>query len=351
MEGMTRPAPAIKTSGPLVSVCVPTYNDGPFVLASLVSILNQTYTNLEILVGDDASTDNTPEIIRSLQDPRLHYQRNSTNLGQFENVNRLIRCARGEYIAIYHSDDIYEPQIVEKEVDFLETHPEAGAVFALDRWIDQNGRVLGQTRLPRGVRTNTCLGLADVMPLLLRYKNRLLRGPTFMGRVEVFRRVGLFNPSDFDIAGDLEMWLRILTMFKVAILDEPLMRYRIGATQVSSRYNHLRTGEEHFFPVMDRYLSMEGLAGVIDPVSLTEYAFHRCDDETFRAANLVIRGDGAGAWELLKRPYPWRTLLNGFRRRKIRVLLLRALMRWGLAWGAVRPLAQLLVWTEYGGHL
>jgi len=351
MEDLTRPAPATKTAGPLVSVCVPTYNDGPFVLASLVSILNQTYTNLEILVGDDASTDNTPELIRSLKDPRIHYQRNSTNVGQFENVNRLIRRARGEYIAIYHSDDLYEPRIVEKEVGFLEAHPEAGAVFALDRWIDHNGRVLGQTRLPEGARTNTCLGLADVMPILLRHKNRLLRGPTFMGRAEVFSRVGLFNPSDFDIAGDLEMWLRILTVFKIAILDEPLMRYRIGATQVSSRYNHLRIGEEPFFPVMDRYLSREGLAGAIDPISLTEYAFHRCDDETFRAANLVIRGDGAGAWELLKRPYPWRTLLNGFRRRKVRVLLLRVLMRCGLILGAVRPLARLLVWTEYGGRL
>jgi len=341
----------VSAFAPLVSICVPTYNDAPFLLQSLESILRQTYSHLEILVGDDGSTDDTPEIVQSLQDPRIHYHRNGTNLGQFVNVNRIIQRARGAYIAIYHSDDVYEPQIVEKEVGFLEAHPEAGAVFALDQWIDADGWVFGETRLPRGIRANTCLGLAEVLPVLLRHKNCLLRAPTFMGRAEVFRRVGLFNTTDFDIAGDLEMWLRILTVFKIAILDEHLMRYRSGGTQVSSRYNSLRTFEEHFFPLIDLYLAMEGWAAAMDQASLTEYAFHRCDDETVRAANLIIRGDSAGAWKLLQRPYPWQTLLTSVRRRKLRVLLLRALMQSALAIGAVRPLARLLVWTEYGGRI
>jgi len=343
--------PTTKTNRPLVSVCVPTYNDGPFLLQSLESIINQTYTHLEILVGDDGSTDDTTEIIQSVKDTRIQYYRNSANLGQFENVNCCIQRAGGEYIAIYHSDDIYDPRIVEKEVNFLEAHPDVGAVFALDRWIDTDGRVFGEARLPKEVRGNTCLGLADVMPVLLRKKNCLLRTPTFMGRAEVFRRVGVFNTSDFDIASDLEMWLRILMAYKIAILDEPLMWYRCGATQVSSRYNRLRTCEEHFFPIVDRYLAMEDLAAVTDPTSLTEYAFHRCDDETFRAANLVIRGDTDEARELLQRSFPWRTFAAGIRRRKLRVLLLRSLMRGGLTIGAARPLSRLLAWTEYKGRI
>lgn len=342
---------AARRGGPLVSVCVPTYNDGPFVLQSLGSIINQTYSNIEILIGDDASADHTSEIVRSLEDSRIKYHRNETNLGQFENVNRLIQRAKGEYIAIYHSDDIYEPRIVENEVSFLKSHPEVGAVFALDRWIDTHGRVHGETRLPQGVPPHTPLSLSNVLPVLLRNKNCLLRAPTFMGRVEVFRRVGLFNTSEFDTAGDLEMWLRILTEFKIAILDEHLMRYRSGATQVSRRYNYLRTCEEHFFPIMDRYLGMKGVADRLSPVSLREYAFHRCDDETFRAANWLIRGNAAGARALLLRPFPWRTLFTNFRRRKLRVLLLRTLMRTCLTIGAERPLVAFLKWSEYGGRI
>jgi glycosyltransferase involved in cell wall biosynthesis len=333
---------------PLVSVCVPTYNDGPFLLQSLQSITRQTYERLEILVGDDGSTDNTAEVVRSCADPRIHYHRNPANLGQFANVNELLRRACGEFVAIYHSDDWYAPTIVEKEVEFLREHPEAGAVFTLNRRMDDQGRVYNPTRLPPGVPARTCFGLVDVMRVLLRHKNRLLCGPSFLGRAEVFRKVGLFNTRDYAIAADLEMWLRILTRYPVAVLDEPLMHYRKGVTQVSSGYNRLRTFEDHFFAIIERYLSVPGVAEAMDPASRTEYAFHRCDDETFRAANLVIRCEFEAARKLVHGPFPWRTFLHSVRRRKLRVLLLRWLIRTGLAVGAVGRLARYLRWVEYG---
>src|SRR5512134_2925323 len=98
---------------PLVSVCVPTYNDGPFLRQCLQSLAAQTYPNLEILVGDDASSDDTPAIVAgaSAASKRpICYERNTVNLGQFDNVNALIARARGTYIAVYHSDDVYTPQ-------------------------------------------------------------------------------------------------------------------------------------------------------------------------------------------------------------------------------------------------
>jgi glycosyltransferase involved in cell wall biosynthesis len=331
---------------PLVSVCVPTYNNAAYLLQSLESILNQTYKHLEIVVGDDGSTDNTGDLVQSIKDPRIRYHRNDTNLGQFRNVNCLIRQARGEYIAIYHSDDIYEPRIVDREVSFLETHPEAGAVFALDRWIDVNGRLYGETKLPKGVQTNTCLGLEEVMPILLCNKNRLLRAPTFMGRAKVFSEVGPFSQK-FDIQGDFEMWLRILTKFKIGILGEYLMRYRSGgAQQVSTFDKYFRTQEEQFFPIMDLYLDTNGMALKADSKPMVEYAFHRCDDETSRAANFVVRGEVANAIKLLRRPFPWRTLITSIRRRKLRVLMIRTLIRTALAVGVVRPLVKLLRWIE-----
>ncbi|WP_218081750.1 glycosyltransferase family 2 protein [Anthocerotibacter panamensis] len=339
----------MKTSYPLVTICVPTYNNAGYLVQSLSSILGQSYRHIEVLVGDDASTDTTAQVVQSFTDERLHYFRNPVNLGQFENVNTLVKRAKGKYVAVYHSDDLYTPQIVEKEAAFLEANPRAGAVFALDWRIDSQGQMLGETQLLPGATPRVCLSLKEVLAVLLRYKNRLLRGPTFMGRAQIFEQVGYFC-EDYDIAGDLEMWLRILTVYPIGILDEPLMYYRHSSTQVSSRYNYLRTFEEHFFTILDCYLPQAGDLSAVDSEGMAEYAFHRLDDTTFRAANAVLRGDTALARRLLDHPFPW-TSLYPLRRRKLRVLLLRLLMAVGLRSGMQRLLCMFLTWSEYEGSL
>ncbi len=334
---------------PLVSVCLPTFNDGSFLHESLCSIVNQTYRHLEILVGDDHSTDNTREIVQTIQDPRIHYHRNERNLGQFPNVNALIERAQGKYVAIYHSDDIYHPEIIAREVAYLEAEPRVGAVFALDWRINARGETIGKMKLLPEIPARTPLSLPDIMPILLRHRNRVFRAPTFMGRREIFREVGLFS-SEFSIAGDFEMWLRILTRYPVAILDEWLMGYRRGDSQVSHSYQNLRTFEEHFFHLMDQYLKISGLHNSIGRIPRTEYAFHRIDDETFRAANLIIKGELSAARALLQHPFPWQTMgisTVDLHWRKIRVLLLRILMRVGLTINLAKPLGRLLAWIEY----
>jgi glycosyltransferase involved in cell wall biosynthesis len=340
------------TNNPLVSVCIPTYNDAMFLSQSLQSIVNQTYQNLEIIIGDDASTDDTYAVVHRFQDSRISYRKNCNNLGQFDNVNSLVQRATGKYITVYHSDDVYDPSIIEKEVNFLEANLSAGAVFTMNWRIDQSGEIIGKSELLKEVKSGQCLSLSEVLPILLQYKNRLLIGPSFMGRAEVFPAVGLFS-SEFSIAGDFEMWLRILTVFKIGILAEPLISYRRGVTQVSYDYQRLRTFEDHFFVIIDQYLQREDLKSSLDPVSLQEYVFHRCDDETFRAANFVIQGNLEQAQQLLsQRAYPWQTFtVPRLQRRKLRVLLLRGLLHISLALGAVRPLSKFLVQFEYGGKL
>lgn len=342
-------------AAPLVSVCVPTYNDAPFLAQSLQSIVQQTYRQLEILIGDDASTDDTAAVVAAFDDPRIRYIRNAANLGQFENVNALIRRATGDYIAIYHSDDVYTPQIVAREAAFLQSHPQVGAVFALDWRIDERGAVVGQTRLLPEVRAGSALGPAELLPVLLRHKNRVFRAPTFMGRAELLRQVGGFS-TQHDTSGDFEMWLRLLNAAPLAILGEYLMYYRRGPSQVSARYDRRRVAEDQFFVIMDRYLAAywakQGPAISIDAAALTEYAFHRCDDQTFRAANLILLGRYAEAAQLLAAPFPWRTFLQrtaDLQRRKLAVCLLRALMAAALRLGAQVPLARMLPYTGYRG--
>jgi glycosyltransferase involved in cell wall biosynthesis len=340
----------VASSGPapLVSVCVPTYNDASFLAESLASISDQTYQDLEIVVSDDASTDATPAIVREMSDPRIRYVRNEENLGQFPNMNRCIELARGELVAIYHSDDVYEPTMVAEEVAFLQAHPEAGAVFTLDSWIDGNGNRYGETVLPADLPDGPCFTLDDLLPVLLRRKNCVLRGPTFMGRASVLSEVGDFEATKYDIAGDLDYYLRVAAAHPIGIVRKPLMRYRQDVTQVSRTYNHLRTFEEHYFAVIDRCLEQEGAGVHLDARSRIEYEFHRCDDRVTRAANHVILHEPAAALDLVRQPFPWATFRSGVTRRKVRVVLMRLLIKLGLRVHAARPLAHLVSRTEYG---
>ena len=99
---------------PLVSIVVPAYNAERFLGEALASILAQSYRELEIIVCDDASTDRTGAIARETGDARVRYLRNDATLGGYGAMNRGVRESRGEYVAIYHADDIYDQRIVER---------------------------------------------------------------------------------------------------------------------------------------------------------------------------------------------------------------------------------------------
>ena len=329
---------------PLVSVCIPTYRDARFLSQSLGSIVNQTYPNLEILVGDDASPDNTAEVVGAFQDLRIRYLRNQVNLGQFENVNHLMSQCRGKYIAVYHSDDYYDPEIVRKEAAFLEAHPEVGAVFALDQRVDDSGRIIGRMKLMPEIRTNTALAFSEIFPVLLRHRNRIFRTPTFMCRAEVLRAAGGFS-SSYEIAGDLEMWLRIARLAPIAILNEYLMCYRRGSSQVSSGYERLRTHEDHFFVIMDQFMNSLPRGTSLDPDVLLEYEYHRRADQTVRALNYIRLGKLEEARELLNHPFPWRTLLiptADLFRRKLTLIIKRFVVKLALGFGGQRLLTPFL---------
>ena len=118
-----------------VSICIPVYNGGKYIAETLQSLIAQTYSNIEIIVSDNASTDNTGDIVRSFcaQDARIKYYRNDSNIGYCSNIQKVVNTALSDTIAIYHADDIYEPQIIEQEFSVLKNHPEIDGVFSVLR--------------------------------------------------------------------------------------------------------------------------------------------------------------------------------------------------------------------------
>jgi GT2 family glycosyltransferase len=278
----------VNETEPLVSVVVPVFNTERYVRESLDSILGQTYTNLEVIVMDDASTDGASDILRAYDDPRLSYIRNERNLGLFANVNEGIRRATGELIAMHHSDDVYDPELLSKQVEFLLRNPEVGAVFAIDVLIDANGRERGRIKLPEELRGREILTYPTVLNGILRYQNVFLRGCQCLIPRRVYEDVGFFDDT-YRLRADLDLWLRVSRRYSIGVIEEHLLSYRQGHDNESARYDRLRTKPELWFDVVDRVLA-EGDAALAEPDALAAYEGHRAEDRLMVAVNQYILG-------------------------------------------------------------
>jgi glycosyltransferase involved in cell wall biosynthesis len=283
----------------LVSIVVPVFNAERYLRASLDSIVGQSYSPVEIIVMDDGSTDTSADIIRSYKD-RVKVHRQARNRGQFDNVNDGIALATGEYIAVYHADDIYDANIVDREVAFLLKYPEAGAVFCLDIFIDSMGHECGRLHIPPEVRGGRPLDYSVILNALLSYKNTFLCGPASMVRSRVYKNVGGYRGSEFGIAADLEMWVRIAEKYPIGILEDYLLRYRFGHGNLTQNYYRLRTEVERHFGIMDLYLERGGKKIATDD-ALKALEAHRAEDQLMVAANHYIIGRQADCRAILSK--------------------------------------------------
>ena len=222
----------------LVSVCIPTYNSVLFLKETLESILLQSYQNIEIIIGDNASNDGTCDVIDAFAklDKRISFYINQTNIGYSKNCNKLISLANGDFIAIYHSDDVYEFDIIEKEVNFLNKNINFLGVFTSYEKIKENGDIITKTKYPIVSNDNIInVSLYDYLSIVLLEGGSCFCCPTSMIRKEVY-----FELSGYDVSlkyiEDQDMWARILLLGPLAIINEKLIKYRIHDGQGSSIY-------------------------------------------------------------------------------------------------------------------
>ena len=231
---------------PLVSICIPTYNSERFLAATLESIAAQSYPRVEVIIGDNASADGTigiAECFAARHGWRL--LKNPLNLGPMGNWSRLVTEATGDYVAIYHADDLYHPDIVAESVTFLEREPEAGLVGTLGTVIDAGGRELHDIELPDGCHGTGCYSFPELFRAVLGNGGSriFLVTPSVMVRRTIYSELGTFDTSGrFASAADYEMWFRIGMRRPIGVIDRPLMRYRIHGGQGSE--NELRRNLE-----------------------------------------------------------------------------------------------------------
>src|SRR5438093_10311878 len=125
---------------PKVSVCIPTYNRSSYLTRTVSSVLEQTVEDFELFVVDNASDDDTSQVIAALKDKRIRYCRNESNLGMVGNWNRCVQLAQGEYVAILHDDDFWAEDYLARVVPLLDRHGNVGLVYSAAVVVDGDGK-------------------------------------------------------------------------------------------------------------------------------------------------------------------------------------------------------------------
>lgn len=204
----------------LVSVIMPSYNTSGFIAETVRSVIDQTYTNWELIIVDDCSTDDTDGVIANfLSDERIHYIKNDTNSGAAVSRNRALREAKGRWIAFLDSDDIWERDKLSKQVSFME---ENGYSFSYTGYIEIDEHSVPNGRRVTGPRRITKRGM---------YNYCWMGCLTVMYDVE---KVGLIQIADIKKNNDYAMWLKVCKHADCYLLDEELARYRKRSGSISN---------------------------------------------------------------------------------------------------------------------
>jgi hypothetical protein len=210
---------------------MPVYEAAPYVGDAVRSVLAQTFTDFELLVIDDGSSDASAEVVESFTDPRIHFVRNERNLGLTPTLNRGLSLARGEFVARQDADDLSEPERLARQVAFLDAHRDTALVGTWYRKIDADGRITAERRLP--VRD------AELRWAMLSYCPIVHSAATF--RRDVVLALGGYDER-FVYAQDFDLWSRVAAHHRVANVPEILVRYRVLATSLTATIGE-RSGE------------------------------------------------------------------------------------------------------------
>jgi len=227
-------------SRPLVSIVVPVHNGASFVGEAIESALHQTFTDLEVVVADNASDDDTLRVVEAFTDDRLRVLTSAVDIGAGANWNRAVRAARGTYVKLLCADDVLEPRCIERQVAAFseETRVGTALVCSRRRVIDERGRTIvergfqprlrgrvGKTQAARRVAWSGSNPIGEPAAVLFRRQNA--------------EDVGLFR-EDAGYVIDLDLWLRLLASGDLHVVDDVLARFRVSSGSWSVSLAHMQ---------------------------------------------------------------------------------------------------------------
>ncbi|MEL6458329.1 MAG: glycosyltransferase family 2 protein [Cyanobacteria bacterium J06621_15] len=293
-----------------VSVIIPLYNADKYIERTLKSVLNQTYQNIEVIIVDDESPDDSVQICQKFTDPRVRII-HQENRGLAGSRNTGIRHASGEYLAFMDADDIWLPEKLEKHIAHLESNSEVGISFSRSAFIDENDKPLGIYQITK---------LKDITPLDI-----LCRSPIGNGSAAVFKKAvfedikfqdnlygyveDYYFDDKFKLSEDIECWVRIAikTDWKFAGLAQPLTLYRVHSQGLSTNLKVMLDTREDLFNKAYGY-APEQMARWLKPAR----AYH----QRYVARRAITINKGGVALRLMCRSIInyWRIIIEDFQR-------------------------------------
>lgn len=220
-------------TSPLISVLMPSYNHAAFILDAINSILNQSYRNLQLIIVDDASADETVDAVKKIKDDRIVLTVLSENVGACQAMNIGLSMCDGDFIAVCNSDDVWHKTKLEQQLKVFSSGLDVGAVFSDVEWIDETGKYIESDALPifEGVFKQRNRSRRQWIRDLLEHGNQLCH-PSVLIKREVYTTVGLYN-NYYRQLPDLDMWIRVLQHYDIFIMPEKLVNFRIHENNTS----------------------------------------------------------------------------------------------------------------------
>jgi glycosyltransferase involved in cell wall biosynthesis len=233
-------------SAPLISVNMVTYNQAPFLRESIRCILNQTFTDWELVIVDDGSTDGTPKVIAEFTDPRIVAIRQA-NQGPGGATNTGLRNCRGQYVAFFTGDDLCSPERL--ELQLAEHRRSGGIVFSNVDYVDEESAPLVDGHYPQDYFLIPPMTQAEVLRKFYLSSN-FINTITLFAELDAIRQAGPFEPLFYGLQ-DFDLLLRLIKKHPFTFLKDPLVSWRIrreganlSATQSKSK--HIRNMNETY---------------------------------------------------------------------------------------------------------
>lgn len=236
---------------PVFSVILPVYNGGRFLAPSVDSVLSQDFSDFELVVLDDQSTDGSFEYLQAIKDPRFRLLRNDVNKGLFYNLNKLVSETSGKLVKLWSQDDIMYPYCLSKMKAIHDKYPQIGFSYSQRDIIDEHGKVSSKV-----VVDNTPELISTDLHALISFYTGSIAGNIANVCIdrEVLLKTGPFR-EDMKISADFDMWVRLAEHHPVGFSNEKLIQLRDHSGQLSRKeslyYYHVKEDMEVFRYLLD----------------------------------------------------------------------------------------------------
>jgi glycosyltransferase involved in cell wall biosynthesis len=221
-------------SQPLISVCIPAYNNESFINQTIDCILNQTYQNWELIISDDCSNDKTVEIIKTYKDPRIRLIERKQNLGLVGNWNSLIPELKGEYTKLLCGDDLIERTCLEKQISVFLTQSNSHIALVTSHTdlINEAGVKLMTKKFP--FKSGLINSKKAISANFLFGTNKIGEPGCGLFKTDLFKKVGEYDKQN-NYMVDLDFWFRILLTGNLYVIPESLASFRINTHATTTK--------------------------------------------------------------------------------------------------------------------